>query len=515
MALVIRNAASLKPEIRLAQALSEFEASLDAQHKAAFRNARAVARKTPPTPSDVMTLTAEIDSRARREHGPTRCFGPRLTNILQAVQQFAALGDTVVGGSQNIVACGVWSAVRMMLHVSFSRFPTMKTIGACVADSTYVLQMAIGYASYLEKLSLLFMTAGRQAPRYQALTIIYPQSKALQSYLSEYFIVIVRICQSIQQYGKKSAFGQLKSSLNDADLREYEADLAVWGHSIKDEATLLLNQRLQNESQENEKGRALVTKWTTSSAQQRALERKVRWLNASSTYDFQTTWKQIRKRGSTSLLSTWPEYQRWKRKAETPSAILFSGKIGAGKSVTMANIVDDLYLSGDTIVLYFFCRHDITKSLASRTVLGSLASQYLSNFPENNDIFKGDVPTLDLSELVALMKPRHDDRIRFLLVDGLDECSIEEQRSVLTQLSWLQKQSDWKLGFSARLSTEDVIQQQINLQWHVSLPTNNPDIERYIDSELKTRLANGQLKVGDPNLVPEIRAALLGGANGM
>ncbi|KAI8291482.1 hypothetical protein K4K56_006518 [Colletotrichum sp. SAR 10_98] len=102
MALAARKAASLKPEIRLAQAVSEFEAGLDSEHKASFRNMRFATTAAPPTLSDVMKLTAEVDSR-----------------------QFAALGDTVVGGSQNLVACGIWSAVRMMLQVSC--LPTQST----------------------------------------------------------------------------------------------------------------------------------------------------------------------------------------------------------------------------------------------------------------------------------------------------------------------------------------------------------------------------------------------------
>lgn len=64
-----------------------------------------------------MRLTAEIDRHTGKIVGG-RCFGPRFTNVLQAVQQFAALGDIVVGGSQNIIACGVWSLVRTTLLVS-------------------------------------------------------------------------------------------------------------------------------------------------------------------------------------------------------------------------------------------------------------------------------------------------------------------------------------------------------------------------------------------------------------
>lgn len=41
-----------------------------------------------------------------------------MTSFLQSVQQFAGLGDILVGGSQNLIACGVWTLVRMSLLVS-------------------------------------------------------------------------------------------------------------------------------------------------------------------------------------------------------------------------------------------------------------------------------------------------------------------------------------------------------------------------------------------------------------
>jgi len=62
--------------------------------------------------------------------------------------------------------------------------------------------------------------------------------------------------------------------------------------------------------------------------------------------------------------------------------LIHSGKIGSGKSVLLANMVDDLApfaLKGT--LAYFFCRHDIAESLISRTILGSLARQLLQNFP--------------------------------------------------------------------------------------------------------------------------------------
>jgi hypothetical protein len=120
MSVVLATASRLKPEIRLAQAVSQFEADLSSDQKATFRTYRSQSRDSPPDLSDVMRLTAEIDRRASGETGTRRCFGPRLTNFLQAVQQFAGLGDIIVGGSQNIIACGVWSLVRMSLLVGVS-----------------------------------------------------------------------------------------------------------------------------------------------------------------------------------------------------------------------------------------------------------------------------------------------------------------------------------------------------------------------------------------------------------
>lgn len=114
MALIASRVGKLKPEVRLAQSVSHFEASLSDEAKAAFRNQRTQSLKRPPDTNDVMRLTAQID-RSQKPGG--RCFGPRFTKFLHGAQQFAALGDVIIGGSQNVVACGVWSLVRMSLLV--------------------------------------------------------------------------------------------------------------------------------------------------------------------------------------------------------------------------------------------------------------------------------------------------------------------------------------------------------------------------------------------------------------
>jgi len=80
------NAAPMKAEIRLAQAVSLFEADLAPGQKAAFRAQRSHSLNSPPDAQDVMRLTAEMDRGTSRKLGGGRCFGPRFTNVLQAVQ---------------------------------------------------------------------------------------------------------------------------------------------------------------------------------------------------------------------------------------------------------------------------------------------------------------------------------------------------------------------------------------------------------------------------------------------
>jgi hypothetical protein len=118
MSLIVPEVSRLKPEIRLAQAISQFEADLSNEQKAILRAYKSQLLHSPPDIREVMQLTAEIDnykSQGRGRQG--RCVGPRLTNFLHGIQVFASIGDVIVGGSQNLIACGVWSVVRMSLLV--------------------------------------------------------------------------------------------------------------------------------------------------------------------------------------------------------------------------------------------------------------------------------------------------------------------------------------------------------------------------------------------------------------
>lgn len=107
----------LEPELRLADAISKFEADLSDAQKAEFRSTRSRSLQSPPDLNDVNRLTAELNLQISRKAGD-RCYGTRFTSFLHGIQQFASIGDVTIGGSQNLLACGIWSLVRVLLLVS-------------------------------------------------------------------------------------------------------------------------------------------------------------------------------------------------------------------------------------------------------------------------------------------------------------------------------------------------------------------------------------------------------------
>ena len=108
----------LTADVRLAEAVSLFEKDLTMEQKAEFRALRLDAEHKGPVEADVYRFTARFNrSLLTHRSDDTRAYGTRLTNILQAVQQYTALGDNMIGLTANPIARAVWTTVRFSLQV--------------------------------------------------------------------------------------------------------------------------------------------------------------------------------------------------------------------------------------------------------------------------------------------------------------------------------------------------------------------------------------------------------------
>jgi hypothetical protein len=238
------------------------------------------------------------------------------------------------------------------------------------------------------------MDVGRSAPRYQSISILYPQSKQLQSHLSEYFLLVVQSCHKMFKLVQKSTPAKYASSLSDLDLQAYQSDPELWANTIRAEVDLLVASRIEGEAGHNDRFRALWARDSESAAHAKRLKARLRILDLCSIYDYESTWKHLRKIVNATLFKQVDEYNTWKNRADS-CTLIFMGKLGCGKSVLLANIADDLNLmsrdkqqiditfpsglvnlpshsstmSDSAIIAYFFCRHDAPKSLKARTVL--------------------------------------------------------------------------------------------------------------------------------------------------
>jgi len=125
---VLASSSSLPANLRLAQAVSEFAQALDDPSKQKFRELQTRLATTCPTNADVIKFTEELNREGAKRHVSWRpAEGTRAGGFLRRIQQFAASGDVLIGGSQNLIASGVWATVRTMLEVCRQTTPIPST----------------------------------------------------------------------------------------------------------------------------------------------------------------------------------------------------------------------------------------------------------------------------------------------------------------------------------------------------------------------------------------------------
>lgn len=375
-------------------------------------------------------------------------------------------------------------------------------------------------------MSTLIMNVGRSAPRFENLALLYPRSRDLRISLDEYFIVVVRLCHDILKFTRKTTLEKVGSSLSDSNLKKYRADLDSWGNAIKDEVRILLATQVRDEARMNHQFREISTKFFKATSKQHSSNAQWRILDFCSEFDHLTTWKQIRKAGNTSLFSHCHDYLMWRQRPDS-NTLIYSGKLGAGKSVMLANMVDDLCLwARDTAVAFFFSRHDISESLKAETIIGSIARQLLSRS------FNSTMEAAILEQCEMVEKSTHLDRFTkilhllklsnstgeraFVLIDGFDELEETERDTLLRHLSRLQQALTLSICITLRHDPNIPLKIEPSMGTTITpMPDNTYEIETFVAQELMRCVESRKLVVHDITLLSDIRNALQTDSQGM
>jgi hypothetical protein len=365
------------------------------------------------------------------------------------------------------------------------------------------------------------MEIGRSTPRHQELALLYPRSRNLQAHINEYYIVVVRFCHDVLQFALKSVIRQFTTTLSGTLIKTTQSNLDLWASEIKDDISILVAKKVEEEATDNSKFRSSLKKASKTVSQQQQLTVELRILDECSKYDHQTTWKQIRKSGNTTLFAQKSDYLWWTTCSRS-STLLYYGKLGYGKSVMMANIVDDLNLRDakqDVTIAYFFVRHDLPDSLKARTIIGSIARQLLQSKLETLNTTPLNNWSLDTDAILALLRASFSRSHKtYLVLDGLNLCNKFDKAEVINFVGSLQE-SAWVLAcVSFREEPDrklDTTVRGFRLVRVAPIPDNSVDISAYIEAELARCLDSRALILGDAALILEIQDALLKGSNGM
>ena len=382
------------------------------------------------------------------------------------------------------------------------------------------------------------MDIGRTCPRYQQYGVLYTGSTAVQKALCEYFVILVQLCQHSVLFLRKPVLSQLASSIAtpfESNFGTFEKTLLRLATSSREAISLASEQAKRKEGtlealerEENARFRNAASSFWPKVNQELADFRSwkqrqlyLHFLDACSSYNHETAWKQARKRGTTDWVCRRQEYKDWKT-AQVSYHFQCTGILGSGKTVLSANIIDDLRLTiPNAVVAYFFCRYDEAISLKARTVIGSLTRQLIEATTLVYDESMGDSSTTiahDKDRLLRYLKrilPKSGNTY-FIALDGVDECNESDARGIF---SWLQELRQACSCFKFYCSNQPNFNLQDEFPWprltSVPMSENSEEIAYYIEAAIKDCLQTGQLSIGDLAIKSVIHDALVQGAQGM
>lgn len=106
-----------------------------------------------------------------------------------------------------------------------------------------------------------------------------------------------------------------------------------------------------------------------------------------------------------------------------------------------------------------------------------------------------------------------------LIIDGFDECRKSDRITTLNTLQRLisSSRSKVKVFLSSREDIIGDIDRAFTTCHHVCMDCEetHADILAYVEDLIDEKMLNGDIEVGDPQLIQDIRRALANGANGM
>ncbi|KAI3324596.1 hypothetical protein HD806DRAFT_493050 [Xylariaceae sp. AK1471] len=508
------------PTASLQAALGEFQSMLSAEDRQKLEQI-----KGKPAADAAIQFTASLDrDNAAKRKGPS--ISSRLYSVLLSVQQFSSVLDTFVSSNPAIAAL-VWGTVKLTMMV------------------------VTNFLTYYEEVSKAFINFDKWSPRFSEYKLLFPSSIRLQAAICEFHASIIRCCKQVVQMLQRSWQSQLVNSLTKSFQSEIEDQIRLIkdrAREVSFEVELAKAQSDYQEQQQQARERASASshrlaltsfislsnaeiteaqRWRETLDRQKKAENYQRLLDEISTFDHVSAFNLARSKryhSTGSWVFQTHEWSNWE-KADKSRILWLSGKIGAGKTVLSATIVDHLLVSrrASESISFFFPRFDHAESLLADTIIRSLIRQNLqpdlvaklsdaltkasSSFYSQDSVLK-----LLVSKLAFFST-------NYILIDALDECEPKERQKLLQMLGAAVNTSSSivKIFVSSRDSLENEMLTTLSQVTKIRMdaPEAVSDLELFTRQSLSERMNMGQLAIGSIVSLERICDALTTKAQGM
>ncbi|EXM16537.1 hypothetical protein FOTG_15184 [Fusarium oxysporum f. sp. vasinfectum 25433] len=428
----------------LQDAIDSFRTVLTPEQLAEFDNIQSV-----PDTDAVLVFTAELDLGRQNQKG--KSIASRLFPVLQAVHNFTSIIDTFISSNPTIAAL-VWGSVKMTMMIMLNA------------------------ASYYEAFVELCMELGRICPRFEQYQALFPASERLQEALCTFNASIIQCCRRVIampkcSMGWTSPLNPLSPSFWQSFQQVFESDLQTLRDNSKNvtkEIRLAADQSQHRNSElqriENEQagrsrrslGRFMsrtrndfdrMHRLQIMRSEELERENNQKLLDSLSSYDYIKPLKQARQKRypkSAEWIFGTDEFKRW-IDGTTPGLLWCSGKMGSGKSIICASVIDYLLTkrsSPQSHVTFFFLRFDDSESMRAETILRALARQLVTiqdvsgQTKQALEIIQSAHENIssNLSRLLTHLLSRKGPP-SWVIVDGIDECQREERQILIKVLT--------------------------------------------------------------------------------
>ena len=370
------------------------------------------------------------------------------------------------------------------------------------------------------------MAVGKHYPTNTDLGAIFHDSKALQSAICEYAILLIGLCKAVVYFLRKNPALQLATvavrPFATSKFLDYRTKLEAQMQEIRDKA-FMASVTLQREvSIDVGLLRTIASKVSDSQAQELEMKNQIRanraralFLESVSVYDYQYDLRQAIGQGRASWAFAHNAYKSW---VSVGGMLWCCGIVGSGKSVLSASIIHSIMASGpDVTTAYFFCRYDRSESLRAETAIRCLAKQILQTkkMDFENVALNLDFSVTDqiLDFLGVFLK---DFDSHYILVDGLDDYADQETRSLLSFLARLVKMNKaLKVFCSSRPEIKLWAINYLSIDHVIHMSECGEALSDYINDALLERLEDNRLSLGDERLIVDISDTLIAKAQGM